>query len=275
MKLYIALSYSVSSDLKGCGDNMDNFLASYWAIISQRRGIISLQKRGQKFFLDSGAFSAFTKNIEIPIDDYIQFIKTNQNIIEQYASLDVIGDWKKTKENCDYMESKGLSPIPTFHFGSPLEELVRLVKEYDYVALGGLVPLSLNKKKMRWWLDKCWKVIFENSLGQNKPLIKMHGFGVNAIWLMKQYPWYSLDATSWKQPNQYGRMAIFNDGKIKGIGKSKSTNFLSLRMNKYDRLKGKKKTQEYWDLASIQIREINKMTNYITRLWEKKGVKWD
>ena len=41
-------------------------------------------------FLDSGAFSAWTRGMEIDIQKYIEFIKQNQDIITVYANLDVI-----------------------------------------------------------------------------------------------------------------------------------------------------------------------------------------
>ena len=45
-----------------------------------------------KWFLDSGAFSAFTQGAEIDIQEYIEFIKEHKDYLEAYANLDVIGD---------------------------------------------------------------------------------------------------------------------------------------------------------------------------------------
>ncbi len=41
-------------------------------------------------FLDSGAFTAWTKRVEIDIQKYIEFIKQNQDVLTVYANLDVI-----------------------------------------------------------------------------------------------------------------------------------------------------------------------------------------
>lgn len=101
----------------------------------------------RNLFLDSGAYSAFSRGEKIDIDEYIKFIQKYQNNIKIYAGLDVIGNYIETRKNLEYMESKGLKPLPTFHFGSPLSELERMIDKYDYIALGGLVPLSMKRKK--------------------------------------------------------------------------------------------------------------------------------
>jgi len=50
-------------------------------------------------FLDSGAFSSFTKKVDINIEQYIDFIKSNADLLDHYSVLDVIGDAKATLKN--------------------------------------------------------------------------------------------------------------------------------------------------------------------------------
>ncbi len=255
MKLYTALSYSVSSDLRYYGHAIEDFLASYWAIISQRKGILCLRKKNQKFFLDSGAFSAHSKKITINIDQYISFIKENRLILRHYAALDVIGDWQKTRKNQEYMEKKGLSPIPTFHFGSPKKELVRLISKYDYIALGGLVPLSLKRKKLQAWLDYCFSIIKDKS--------KVHGFGINALWSWKRYPWYSVDSTSAFEGSRRGSISY------KGKRQDPKTSLLGFSMlDKDGKLLYKKR-------VIFMIEQNIKTAKEITKLWEKRGIKYE
>jgi len=163
-----------------------------------------------------------------------------------YACLDVIGDWEATKKNQEYMESQGLNPLPTFHYGSPLEELERLVEKYDYIALGGLVPLSLQKNKLRWWLDKCFLII--------KNRCRVHGFGVNALWAWERYPFYSVDGTSWQSSVRFGSNT-FESNKDKNFFENKT-------------------------LSSIERTEnilvcYNKQKDYVTSLWEGRGVSFE
>ena len=54
-------------------------------------------------FLDSGAYSAWSKGVTIDIDEYISFIKKNIKYITVYANLDVIGDPEATYRNQKYI----------------------------------------------------------------------------------------------------------------------------------------------------------------------------
>ena len=212
------------------------------------------------FFLDSGAFSAFTKNISIDIDKYIDYIKKYNSFLTLYTVLDVIGDWKETEKNQQYMESKGLEPLPTFHYKSPLSELKRLVDKYDYIALGGLVPIMGQRKILKNWLSACFSIIKLKS--------KIHGFGVNSFWCWKQFPFYSVDATSWLTPARYRRMTIFSKGA--------TSVFRSLQKDrkKDSIVRLDLETKHYTELLKIQLDEYLKMEKFITRLWEVRGIIW-
>jgi len=90
------------------------------------------------------------------------------------------------------MESKGLSPLPCYHIGEPVKILIDMLKNYNYIALGGMVPYSKKKSILREWLDKCFfvrKIINKEA--------KIHGFGMTAKWLLEKYDWYSVDSTGW------------------------------------------------------------------------------
>lgn len=149
MKLYFA-SYSTdtgASESTGANNLLETYLYfknKDYQVWHKDKGLL-----GKDLFLDSGAFSAFTKGKVINIDEYIGFIKKNEKVITTYAGLDVIGDSEATRKNVEYMESKGLHPLPTFHHGSDYEELERMVKKYNYIALGGLVPISMNVPVMK------------------------------------------------------------------------------------------------------------------------------
>lgn len=144
------------------------------------------------------------------------------------------------------MESEGLKPLPTFHYGSPLEELDRIVEKYDYFALGGLVPLAMQKKKLRNWLDVCFSRIPKGK--------KVHGFGVNAIWAWERYPFYSTDATSWLSAGKYGDISELRGNKMVRKAGTKGLH--------YD-----EKNKEY-------IKQLLIARDYVTRLWEERGIVW-
>lgn len=162
-------------------------------------------------FLDSGAYSAFTQNTTIDIQEYISFIKRYEKYIDVYANLDSIGDPAQTLKNQRIMEEAGLSPLPCFHYGSPISYLKRYLKKYNYIALGGMVPISTVE--LIKWLD----LLFSEYLCDEKgnPKCKVHGFGLTSLKLMLRYPWYSVDSTSWVVTGRLGSVLVpkFRSGK--------------------------------------------------------------
>jgi len=156
-------------------------------------------------FLDSGAYSAYSQGISINLDDYIAFIKKNISSLNVYANLDVIGDPVKTWQNQRLMERAGLNPLPTFHYGANERWLRKyLDKGYDYIALGGMVPIS--NSHLVPWLDE----IFEKYICDDKgmPKFKVHGFGLTSLVLMLRYPWYSVDSTTWIMAGRMGGVYV-------------------------------------------------------------------
>lgn len=155
-------------------------------------------------FLDSGAFSAWSKSVEIEIQEYIAFIKKYKKYIDNYAVLDVIGNAEATLTNQKTMESAGLNPIPCYHYGEDKKYLEYYLKNYDYIALGGMVPIS--SKDLIPWLDE----LFSNYIcdKDGMPTVKIHGFGLTALKLMLRYPWYSVDSTSWVMTGRLGAVLI-------------------------------------------------------------------
>lgn len=151
-------------------------------------------KNGYDLFLDSGAFSAFTKGKKIDIREYAGFIQRHGHNFGVIANLDDIGDdgpisWANLKE----LERMGCKPFPVFHHADKIEYLHKIIDEgYEFMALGGLVGAHTNVLKQ--WLDVIWGDHLTNKDGT--PKIKVHGFGLTSWPLMMRYPWYSVDSSS-------------------------------------------------------------------------------
>jgi hypothetical protein len=148
-----------------------------------------------KLFLDSGAYSAFAKKTKIDLNHYIDFIKNNDKYIEIYANLDVIGNAAATLKNQKIMEKAGLRPLPVFHVGSDVSYLKYYIRNYDYVAIGGVVSKLFDKKTIISLLDQYFSRYICDKDGT--PKIKTHGFGITNIKFIMRYPWFSVDSTSW------------------------------------------------------------------------------
>lgn len=172
-----------------------------------------------RFFLDSGAYSAWTKGSVIDIDEYCAFIKANIEHIEVYPCLDVIpgkpgagnASERQRDEAADatwanflYMRSDGLDPIPVYHYGEAPRHLERML-EYGcgYIGIGGLVGVPNQLRVL--WLDRLFKRITD---AQGMPIVKTHGFGMTSVPLIFRYPWYSVDSTTWIKMTMSGSVIL-------------------------------------------------------------------
>jgi hypothetical protein len=173
-----------------------------------------------KCFLDSGVFACWKNGQTLDIDEYIDYIKRNIDWIECYACLDKIpaepgryptkaeveDSAKVSYDNHQYMKAAGLNPIPIYHQGEELhhlerylddgEQYVGISPQEDLLSWRGLDPIK--------WLDRVFTLITDR---RGIPIVNTHGFGVMGPKLLRRYPWYSVDATSFSWQANYG--AIF------------------------------------------------------------------
>jgi hypothetical protein len=171
-----------------------------------------------KLLLDSGAFSAWKRGIEINLSEYIAYIKKHEHLLESYVCLDVIpgkpGQVPKPSEveaaaqasykNQQAMKKAGLTPIPVFHYGESFKWLERYLEDGEpYIGLGGMGNPSTQQQIQ--WLDQVFTRITDKD---GWPIVKTHGFGVASFDLLKMYPWTTCDATSWALTAAYGSIYV-------------------------------------------------------------------
>jgi hypothetical protein len=148
--------------------------------------------------LDSGAFSVDKSGTKIDIDSYIDFIKEHEELDIVPVSLDVIADktGKKSMKNWLYMLDKGVWTLPTYHVGEPFEILDFYVENSDYVGLGGMARDTVQ-----------WRTLVPNmETIFNRHNHKYHAFGINDFRIVKRFPFYSVDALTWKHGSMFGRL---------------------------------------------------------------------
>lgn len=220
MKLYLAGIFTSNFEIGGnvyrkltpaeqrMRDSVEYYLESYHYIHSQRY-VEKIRREGRKVFLDSGAFSAFSQGVEIDIDAYCEYNKRNADIIDFASVLDAIGCHKGTWRNQAAIEQRGVSVLPCFHYGEPMEVGRYYVENYKHFTLGGLVPVSTPQMKI--WLDRVWKELLTDKDGF--PIAKVHGFGVTSLPMMTRYPWDSVDSSTWVQWAANGMILLPKSGK--------------------------------------------------------------
>lgn len=219
-------------------------------------------------FLDSGAFGAFTRGQVIDIECYCDFIRKHPGRFYPYACLDVIGDWRASARNYDRMRELGVEPMPTFHMGSPEHELHRLLKEADYIAMGGVV--GATQETMQPWLDKCWRVI------KDYMPKKVHVFGVMAQWALERYPWYSADSSSALVGAGMGRITTFENSKVTSYPwvEYAQARYDGSVMDHVSHLRAKKGSA-WKGRALLNIQSQQQLQRHVTDLWSQRGVVWE
>ncbi|HPY55299.1 MAG TPA: hypothetical protein PLI14_06545 [Bacilli bacterium] len=136
---------------------------------------------------------------------YLKHCLDNKHLVGVAANLDVINNAEETYKNQKWFEKRGYNPIPVWHFGSDESYLKRYIDEgYEYIAMGGLIPNSSSA--LIGPLDKIWKNIICDKDGL--PKAKIHGFAMTAFSLMRRYPWYSVDSSSWLKVGAYGKIFV-------------------------------------------------------------------
>ena len=150
-------------------------------------------------FLDSGAFSAATQGAKIDVGEYAAYVERNIDHIEIFANLDCIGNAQRTRANQEFLERRGLRPLPVFHAGEAWSVLEQMVSQYDYIGLGGIAI----KRTQRFapWIKRCFEIAEGN---------RLHGFGVSNWFLLRAFPWFSTDHSSWGSGFRYGSLPLFD-----------------------------------------------------------------
>lgn len=199
MNLYLATT-TIDDSLLNCYKKL---LCSYHYFKSDKKIKLLNDTTLDSLFIDSGAFSAFNSGAVINLDDYCKYLlKVKPQI---YAGLDDLASPDKSISNIEYMEKEyNLTPLPTFHMKEPIDFLIPMIEKYDYIALGGMV----YSENIENWALGVWKEIYKR-----KPKLKVHGFGLTNQKYIEQYPWYSLDSTSFDRADRYGLVTYFNKAK--------------------------------------------------------------
>jgi len=181
------------------------FLVSYHYYAKADLGAF-LEKLGGRdrvaLFADSGAYSARSQGAEIKLDEYAAWVRRWQDCFEVYANLDVIGSAEETLVNQKRLEDMGLRPLPVFHAGESRDFLEGYLSTYNYVGLGGMVKAP---KEVNAWLVRCFK------LAEGRAVY--HGFGMTRWAIIQDFPFYSVDSSSWGSGHRFGVIRLFDRGR--------------------------------------------------------------
>ena len=194
--------------------------------------------------VDSGAFTFFSSKKKIDIDayltEYIEYI--NKYDIKYFFELDidVIVGYEKVLELRERLEREtGKKCIPVWNISRGKEEFLKMIKEYEYASIGGVVSKEniINHKDKFHLLNKMAK----------KHGCKLHGLGITDA-NVESYGFYSVDSTSWGAGGRFAKFMKFDGKKMIGINKKQGTRLI-----------------DYHKLNKINISEWLKFQKYLAR----------
>lgn len=176
---------------------------------SNIRRWVDTHDRG-KLFIDSGAYTAFTKGRVVDVDEYISYINSISPTLYCFAQVDHITGKGETKddtarlswENFLYMRTRVEEPhklVPIFHQGEDLKWLSNMLEysdnigRLDYIGFGAMVGTGVTREDKCSFFDRAFSVIERSS----NPNVKVHAMGMTSLPLLELYPFYSADSTSW------------------------------------------------------------------------------
>lgn len=229
-----------------------------------------------RLFLDSGAFSAWTRRFRIPIDDYVAWSSgyvrhANDRVQLVVANLDIIpggfaaADTASPSElvaairegmaNADRLRAAGLRVAEVYHFGEPPEILGEILDRRqpgEMIALGGLAGRGQIPDKVRFVGD-AFDFIRARYDGN---VVPVHGFGIGPVSALgRAVPWYSVDASTWVNPRKFGHVADIHG---------------ALEMG----LRRRNEPGEVWEYFRRVLNAWQRATDELSERWSAEGVEF-
>ena len=166
------------------------------------------------FLLDSGAFTFMSNRKKVDFEDYlykyINFI--NKHDIKYFFELDIdsVVGLKEVERFREILEREtGKKSIPVWHKSRGKQYFLDMVREYDYVAIGGIASREIKRSEYKyfpWFIEQA-----------HKHNCKIHGLGFTNTKLLKKYKFDSVDSTAWTYGQKRGNIVVFNGEHIETV----------------------------------------------------------
>jgi hypothetical protein len=191
----------------------------------------TITSKYKNFLLDSGAFTFLNKSKGQKIN-WDEYVINYANFIKQYdvklffeLDIDPIVGLKEVERLRILLENTAQRKcIPVWHKSRGLDYWKQMCKDYNYVAIGGIVTQEIKRSEYDVFYPLL-KIARENNT-------KVHGLGFTNLKGMEKYKFYSVDSTSWLSGNKFGAVYLF-DGKTmqkqkKKVGQRVKTNEVAI-----------------------------------------------
>lgn len=288
-----------------------NVLMSYYYLKKVKHADLvayleSVRKDVEYIFLDSGAHTflaaAWAKTFSIkskgkmpdPItygDDYIEWLRNYAKYFDLIAELDIwrvkwvgyaqVEKWRKDMTSMG-IKNKTLV-VSHFKYFSEIfptgwqEEWRRLCIEYPCLAIGDMPPEEVLEEHFAIWQD----------VGN---MNRIHWFAETKFFKMAQFPYFSVDSTSWNAGSKYGMIMAYENGQMiqmrpdradsVSVGKSKQ-DFLERFWAKLEPASQKFTIDDYFSYNKWPVRDLQNcrmfiaMEKDINSAWKERGIDFD
>lgn len=217
MRIYLAGAESMLNIL--AENNAKHVLATYYYLRDKsERTVERLLNTFPDVFLDSGGFSLNVSlvkegmtwdeaqqdpRIANYLEEYARFVDKWGHRFTAVAELDV-GPWEQKVRQREFLQQYTDRVIPVIHPTDPPEYQLYLMKNYEYVALGGVGDARSLTEIKAYVTRQLHRARRYNTL--------LHGFAITVVEIMRMLPFFSADSTSWLMGSKYG-MTFWFDGR--------------------------------------------------------------
>lgn len=252
---------------------MENNCLRLLSFVNERRLIEQRCKLGVKTFVDSGAFSATNRKLEINVDEYIEWLNQYHENFIMYCCWDSIpvGDLepeecaRKTWENYLYMKDKLEEPrklVYCYHYGEDIKWLKQALENgVKLIALGGLAKRGKNQRKV--FLEEVEKVV------KDYDDLIIHAFGMTSFEILERFEFItSADSSTWIYPSKFGEVGCNSYGMVYfGDDMTKKHNYWNLDLDVQAEVDNdlEKFGFTYEDMKERRLRSL-----YQAHMWNEK-----
>jgi hypothetical protein len=137
---------------------------------------------------------------------YVSYIKATQQHWDFFMGCDHLQEAESIYQNHLFVESLGIRPVPVFHGDKAASDYVRRYADlgYDFLAISSWKTIRTGQKKFRQYLDEVFNIC-------SRLKMRVHGLAMTASYMMCEYPFFSVDSSSWSRAAGYGTIFRFDE----------------------------------------------------------------
>lgn len=185
----------------GVGIMMDSGAASFHKFMQSRGGgQVSASKKDNKLAMDPKTIEDLK---EKTIDQYVEYCLKFQKQWDFFVTFDFIKDCPTIRKVTKRLWKAGLTEACPVYHGDQTIDWFRRYCEDGVKIIGIGCDYSIKSRSTwrgkRYYYDEIFNVA-------EKYGTKLHGLAVTSLSLMFEYPWYSVDSSTWVKTAAYGKI---------------------------------------------------------------------